>query len=201
MLVGLRLGGNLGAAQALAERMGLDLARRVATMSTGMRQQLALALALSIDAPLIILDEPTSNLDPTRRADVLERVAQARRAGRTVLFSSHVLAEVEEVCDRVAFLRAGELVYTQIMSELRSRHWIRGRVAGALPQVPRELQPQVSVRASGRDQLDIFTSGELAPVLGWLAHLPLTEVRIEPVGLRAVYEQFHAVPEPTGNTV
>ena len=199
MLVGLRPGGNLPAALALAEHMGLDLARRVATMSTGMRQQLALALALSIDAPLVILDEPTSNLDPTRRADVLERVAQARRDGRTVLFSSHVLAEIEEVCDRVAILRAGELVHTQTMSELRSRHWIRGRVAGALPQVPPGLAAQVSMRASGRDQLDIFTSGELAPVLGWLAQLPLTEVRIEPVGLRAVYEQFHAAP-PAGST-
>ncbi len=73
-------------------------------MSTGMRQKLALAATLAADTPLVILDEPTSNLDPTVRGDVVALVAEAKRDGRTVLFSSHVLSEAEQACDRVAIL-------------------------------------------------------------------------------------------------
>ena len=99
--------GNLQRSIELAERLELELSRRVAYMSTGMRQKLALAATLAADTPLVILDEPTSNLDPTVRGIVLDLVSEARRHGCTVVFSSHVLSEVEAVCDRVAFLRRG----------------------------------------------------------------------------------------------
>ncbi len=88
-------------------------------MSTGMRQKTALAAVLGYDTPLVILDEPTASLDPTARSEVLSLVREARDEGRTVLFSSHVLSEVEEVCDRVAVLRFGELVHEQSLHELR----------------------------------------------------------------------------------
>ena len=68
---------------------------------------------------MLILDEPTSNLDPTARSEVLRFVGEAKTHGRTVLFSSHVLSEVEETCDRVAILRRGEVVHEQMMHELR----------------------------------------------------------------------------------
>ena len=68
---------------------------------------------LSLNTPLLILDEPTANLDPTVRAIVLDLVLEARDAGRTVVFSSHVLSEIEQTCDRVAFLRQGKLARAQ----------------------------------------------------------------------------------------
>jgi len=111
-----------------------------------------------------------------------------------VVFSSHVLSEVEEVCDRVVILRAGKLVHAQAMSDLRRRHRIRARtVAG---QSLENLQPPgdvagVTVQSNGSGSVMIETPGELAPLLGWLATLPLEEVRIEPVGLRSVYDQYH----------
>src|SRR5687768_2782689 len=77
----------------LAERLQLDLSRRVRQMSTGMRQKLALAVTLTPDVPLVILDEPTANLDPTVRRDVVELIREARDDGKTILFSSHVLSE------------------------------------------------------------------------------------------------------------
>ena len=101
----IRPGGDLQRSEELAERLELELSRRVAYMSTGMRQKLALAATLAADTPLMILDEPTSNLDPTVRGIVLSLVSEARQRGRTIVFSSHVLSEVEAVCDRVAFLR------------------------------------------------------------------------------------------------
>src|SRR4029078_7871501 len=94
----------------LGERMELDLNRRVSFMSTGMKHKLALAATLAAPTPVYILDEPTANLDPTVRATVLSLVAEAKSNGKTVLFSSHVLPEVEEACDRVVIMRAGHIV-------------------------------------------------------------------------------------------
>lgn len=176
----------------LAERLELDVSRRVSFMSTGMRQKLALAATLAAETPLVILDEPTSNLDPTVRGTVLELVHEARQRGQTIMFSSHVLSEVEQACDRVVILRAGQLVHTQVMSELRRRHRIQARLRGTLSPPPEPLADQLTIRAEADDRVTIETPGDLSTMFGWLSGLPLEEVRIEPVGLRSVYDQFHA---------
>ena len=149
--------GNLSRALQVAERLDLDIRRRVAFMSTGMRQKLALAVVLSQETMLLILDEPTASLDPNVRRVVMDLVCETRQQGRTVLLSSHVLSEMEELCDRVAILRQGRLVHTQIMGQLRQRHRVVGRCDGKLPEVPAELQSRVIVsgrRRSGRDRND-----------------------------------------------
>jgi len=175
-----------------ADRFGLDLSRPVTSMSTGMRQKLALAATLAVDTPLVILDEPTSNLDPTVRADVAVLVGEAKQAGRTVIFSSHVISEVEQVCDRAIILRQGRLVHTQIMAELRRKHRIRAQLTGPLPPVPASFNGHVTMQVEKSGHLVIETPGELSGLLGWLATLPLAEVQIEPLGLRSLYDQFHA---------
>ncbi len=195
-----RPGGDLPRSLALAERLELDLSRSVAFMSTGMRQKLALAATLATDSPLIILDEPTANLDPTVRATVMDMVAEAQQAGRTVIFSSHVLSEVEQVCDRVVILRGGQLVHTQAMAELRRRHRIQAHLAGSLPALPEHLTNQADIRTNGNGQVTIDTDGDLSPLLGWLATLSLREVTVEPVGLRAVYELYHSNSLPTNSS-
>jgi ABC-2 type transport system ATP-binding protein len=161
-------------------------------MTTGMKQKLAQAAALAAATPICILDEPTANLDPTVRSTVLAMVQEAREAGSTVLFSSHVLSEVEELCDRVVILRAGRLVHTQAMSQLRRQHRIVAALAGPLPPIPAELSGQLALVRRTEEEAVWETSGELAPLLGWLSTLPLADVRIEPVGLRAIYDRFHA---------
>jgi ABC-2 type transport system ATP-binding protein len=175
----------------LAERLGLDLSRRVSQMSTGMRQKLALAAVLAVDVPLLILDEPTSNLDPTVRGTVSTLVCEARAAGRTVIFSSHVLSEVEQTSDRVVILRQGRLVHDQVMAEIRRGHRIRARLTGALLQAPEHLGGELRVTNGADGRVTIDAPGDLSAVLGWLATLPLAEVQIEPLGLQAVYEQYH----------
>lgn len=177
----------------IAERLRLELSRPVSQMSTGMRQKAALAAVMAIDAPLIILDEPTANLDPNMRHEVLAMVREAKQAGRSVIFSSHVLDEVEQVCDRVGILKAGRLAHVQIIAELRRQHVIRARLTGALPAVPPELSTALAVSAEG--DVAIRAPGELAPLLGWLATLPLAAVRIEPIGLKAVYDHYHGSRE------
>jgi ABC-2 type transport system ATP-binding protein len=177
----------------VARRLELDCSRQVARMSTGMRQKLALAVVLATEAPLTILDEPTANLDPTARAEVLALVREAGAAGRTVIFSSHVLSEVETTCDRVAIVRGGRLVHEQCIADVRRSHRITARLAGAWGVIPAELEAHATL-VSQRDGRVVLESGDsLAPLLGWLATLPLDEVQIEPVGLGGVYEKFVGV--------
>ena len=179
------------AAVAIADRLGLDRTRQVGRMSTGMRQKLAIAVVLATDVPLVILDEPTANLDPTARAEVLRLVQEARFAGKTMIFSSHVLSEVEEICDRVAILRAGKVAHAESMRSLRRGHLIRARLAGSFAGVPEALAPRVSVAECAAGRIVLEASDSLGPLLGWLATLPLDEVQVEPVGLAAVYDRVH----------
>jgi ABC-2 type transport system ATP-binding protein len=187
-----RPGGDVARSKKLAERLELDLSRRVAFMSTGMKQKLALAATLAAQTPIMILDEPTASLDPSVRYIVAELVREARKDGQTVLFSSHVLSEVEELCDRVVILRAGRVAHVQVMAELRRRHSIKAKLRGALPTPPAHFDGQLTIRAEKAGEVTIETPGELGPLLGWLAALPLEQVRIEPVGLRAIYAQYHS---------
>jgi ABC-2 type transport system ATP-binding protein len=184
-------GGSPQRSLEIARRLELDMTRSVGYMSTGMKQKLALAATLGAEVPLYILDEPTANLDPSVRSTVLALVAEARDRGATVMFSSHVLAEVEEVCDRVVILRSGQLVHTQVLTELRSQHRILAWLNGPLPELPRDLSAADCAVTQEGDLATIESAGELAPLLGWLAQLPLRDIRIEPVGLRAVYDRFH----------
>ena len=176
----------------LADRLELDVSGQVSTFSTGMRQKLALAAVLAAETPLLILDEPTANLDPTVRSDVVAIVREAQQAGRTVVFSSHVLDEVEEACDRVCILRKGRLVHTQVMADLHRQHRISAHLTGPLPPVPSHLAGEIFVHHNGDESVVIETPGELSPLLGWLATLPLAEVRIEPFRLRSIYDRYHA---------
>src|SRR5947209_295949 len=112
---------------ALARRFDIDLDRPLATLSSGMKRKVALLQVLVPHTPLLILDEPTNALDPTMRDELLAQLREARSQGQAVLFSSHVLAEVESVCDRVGILQRGRLVHLQPMSELAGGRRIRVR--------------------------------------------------------------------------
>jgi len=185
--------GDLEHSLAVADRLELDLRRHVGFMSTGMRQKLAIAAVLGSRAPLLILDEPTANLDPTVRSRVLEMVMDAKQAGRTVIFSSHVLSEIEEVCDRVALLRRGRLAHQQCLTDLKARHRIVARrKSDSRPiEIPPDLVTAVASVKQVDDRVTIETMGDLAPALPWLTTLGLRELRVEAFGLRAVYDAVH----------
>ncbi|GAA0505184.1 tetronasin ABC transporter ATP-binding protein [Paractinoplanes deccanensis] len=103
----------------LLEMFDLDPAKKARAYSKGNRQKVALVAALASDAELLLLDEPTSGLDPLMESAFQQCVQQVRREGRTVLLSSHILAEVEALCDRVSIIRLGHRVETGTLSELR----------------------------------------------------------------------------------
>lgn len=194
---GVRTDTDLNRARKIADRLELDLSRWVVFMSTGMRQKLALSVVLAVDAPLLILDEPTANLDPNVRGEIMTMVTEAKQAGRTVIFSSHVLPEVEDTCDRVGILRKGKLVHTQSMADLKMQHRVKARLRDGqpLPPVPEDLRDQVSVVDEGDNRIQIETPGELSSILHWLANSPLQDVLVQPVGLRSVYDRYHRESE------
>lgn len=154
----------------LIERFELDPTKKARTYSTGNRQKVVLVAALAADVELLILDEPTSGLDPLMEAVFQAGVAEAAAAGRTVLLSSHVLAEVEALCDHVTIVRRGRVVETGSLAELR--HLTRTSITAELLGPPDGLAglPGVhGLRVEGtRVRFEVDTS-LLDPVLARLA--------------------------------
>ena len=129
-----RLRGGLDAKrrQELTERFDLDPAKKTRAYSKGNRQKIALIAALASDAELLLLDEPTAGLDPLMEAAFRECVNEERSDGRTILLSSHILAEAEALSDRVTIIRAGRAVETGTLAEMRhlTRDLVEAELAG-----------------------------------------------------------------------
>jgi ABC-2 type transport system ATP-binding protein len=174
----------------LARLLEIDLDRPIAHLSSGMKRKVALLQVLVPHAPLLILDEPTNTLDPTMRDQLLAQLRQARDQGQAVLFSSHVLSEVEQVCDRVAILRQGQLVHLQDMAELREALLVHARFKGEATDRLPDL-PGLHLRSRQGPHLILEYAGPLPPLLDWLAQQAPVSLRMEPLGLSAVYHRFH----------
>ncbi|HSM58593.1 MAG TPA: ABC transporter ATP-binding protein [Candidatus Sulfomarinibacteraceae bacterium] len=110
--------GSPGYWRELAQRLDLDTRRKIANLSRGNKQKVGVVAAFMNRPDLLILDEPTSGLDPLVQQTVLDMVREAKADGRTVFFSSHILSEVQAVCDRVGIIREGQLVTTQRVEAL-----------------------------------------------------------------------------------
>lgn len=177
----------------LAERLQLDLNRWVALMSTGMRQKLAIAATLCSNAPLVFLDEPTANLDPDVRSQLLQELASLRAAGTTIVFSSHVLSEIEQICDRVAVLAKGQLVGLSEMRTLQQGSVITGR-----------LPMDANLDARG-ERIEWLEPGRfkwqsyrpLEELLPGLLSLGVRDLKIESLGLLDIYHQHLAYRAPS----
>ena len=174
------LGGRVEAAVVarLAGRLGADLDRPIRTLSHGNKQKLAIVQAFMHEAPLLILDEPTTGLDPLVQQEFFALVDEARDAGRTVLLSSHNLSEVERVCDRVASVRDGRLVAVETMADLRARALRLVTLTCA-----RSLDPTSSPRLPGLDDLAVVgptlrctVQGPLQPLLAAAAPYEIVDI-------------------------
>lgn len=137
LLATLRGGLNAARRAALIDRFDLDPRKKARTYSKGNRQKVALVAALASDAELLVLDEPTAGLDPLMEAVFQECILEAKTEGRTVLLSSHVLAEVEALCDRITIIRQGRTVESGTLDELR--HLTRTRIRATVDRPPSAL--------------------------------------------------------------
>ncbi|MCA9157022.1 MAG: ATP-binding cassette domain-containing protein [Planctomycetales bacterium] len=199
---GLHPYGSWDAAQVVAQQLELELTRHVMFMSTGMRQKLALTIVLSCQAPVVMLDEPTANLDPNVRQTVLRLIREVRSQGRTVIVSSHIFDDIDETCDHVAILKSGELVGQVNMADLQHVHWVSGRVASESSRSPQQWQELMNRQpllvshhlhrsAAHSEQIELQLKGEPQQWFRWLSELQLTNMRIQRGGIRAIYERYH----------
>ncbi|MEV0263078.1 ABC transporter ATP-binding protein [Streptomyces sp. NPDC050617] len=185
-----RLRGGLDAARRaeLLERFELDPTKKGRAYSKGNRQKVALVAAFASDVDLLILDEPTSGLDPLMEEVFQECVAEARGHGRTVLLSSHVLSEVEALCDRVSIIRAGRTVESGSLADLR--HLTRTSVSAELAAPPRGLSGlpgvhDLSVQGT-RVRLQVDTD-KLDPVLRQLTESGVRSLTSTPPTLEELF--------------
>jgi ABC-2 type transport system ATP-binding protein len=158
----------------LVRRFDLDTKKKVRSLSKGNRQKVQLIAALATRADLLIMDEPTSGLDPLMEMAFRECVGEAKERGQTVFLSSHILSEVEAVCDRVGILKQGRLVDQGTLAELRhlSTHTVEITFGGQTPEFP--SLPGVHIEAAGPNALRFEVTGSVGPVIAALAGHPVT---------------------------
>jgi len=179
----------------LAERFELsdrDLSRRLRGYSTGMKRKLGLIQAFQADPPLLILDEPTEGLDPLMQEAFYELLADARNRGRTVFMSSHVLPEVERICDRIAMLRKGEVVLLSSVED--ARKLACRRVSVSFRQdvaVPASLPQGYEMTVAKPRTWILRVTGPLGALPSFLATLPVADLAIEEARLEDVLVKYY----------
>jgi len=178
--------------QRLAAKFDLDIGRRVRRYSTGMRQKLGLIQALMHKPDLLILDEPTSALDPLVRKLVFEELQSVVADGRTVLFSSHSLGEVEELCDEVVILRNGKIVEHQTIESLQQRVLKRVKLSldSDMP-VPDGWPPQLQMIRNGACDFEFTWEGDVEELLHWLRDFRVKDLTIEPPDLNDLFMAYY----------
>lgn len=187
----------------LLERFDLDPTKKTRTYSKGNRQKVALVAALASDVELLVLDEPTSGLDPLMELVFQQCVTEVKDAGRTVLLSSHILAEVETLCDRVTIIRQGHAVQTGTLTELR--HLSRTAVvvvvdeaadAGTVARLPGVHD----VRREGERVLFSVDDHALSAAMAHLAALGIRSLVTSPPTLEELFVHHYgaqAAADPT----
>jgi ABC-2 type transport system ATP-binding protein len=179
----------------LQERLELpdsDLGRKLREYSTGMRRKLGLIQAFQADPRLLILDEPTEGLDPLMQESFYRLVADERQRGRTVFMSSHVLSEVERVCDRIALLRKGELVLLSTVEEIR--RLAPRRVIVYFDddvKAPREFPASHEIVEIKPRMWSLRVEGLLGPLMNVLSGLPVRDLEVEEPRLEDVLIRYY----------
>ena len=173
------------------EMSARTMKRQVRDYSRGMRQKMGIIQALQHDPELAILDEPSEGLDPLMQRAFYGILDDLRAAGRTVFFSSHVLSEVERVCDRVAIIRTGRLVALEEVGALlarRKRH-VELRIHGPAPDLG--AVPGVSGVAFHDGLLTCQLDGDVGPFLGAIGGTAVVDLTIEPAHLEEAFLEFY----------
>jgi ABC-2 type transport system ATP-binding protein len=182
----------------LLERFDLDPTKKTRSYSKGNRQKVALVAALASDVELLLLDEPTSGLDPIMEAAFRDCIGEERARGRTVLLSSHILAEAEALSDRVSIIRAGRVVQSGTLQELRHLTRTTMIVATEKPSTYIDEVPGVQhvVHEDGRVSFDVDTD-HIDEAMDYLAPLKITSLVSHPPTLEELFLREFGEQVPT----
>lgn len=182
-----------GSWKTLAERLNLDASRRIRQLSRGNRQKVGIVAAFMHQPDLLILDEPTSGLDPLMQQTVMDLVREASAAGATVFFSSHILPEVQAVCDRVGIIREGALAATERVETLTRQQFKRIRLAFAAepPAGAFDLEG-VAVTSQSEREVTLEVRQNLSEVLARAAGLGVADIETIPVTLEEIFLTYYS---------
>ncbi|MCU0514078.1 MAG: ABC transporter ATP-binding protein [Anaerolineae bacterium] len=187
---------QLAEASRLAQRLQLDTSRLVRDYSTGNRRKLGLVLAMMHRPELLILDEPTGGLDPLMQQEFNAMMLEFRQSGRTVFLSSHILGEVQAICQRVGILRAGQLKAVESVEKLMQVGYRQVELTFR-EAVPPEWQERLEragavadVRLHG-DRVSLKLAGDFDPVLRAVAGGYVRDIRVEEPGLEDIFLSFY----------
>lgn len=194
-LAGFRHGIDPARRRMLVERFDVDLSRKIKHLSKGNRQKIALIQAFMHDPPLLILDEPSSGLDPLMQRELLTFLREERTRGKTIFLSSHLLYEVEQVADRVGIIRDGRLVAVATIDELKRQRTRRMEVTFSAPVDLAQLTGIAGVqvlqsREEGR-WVELGVSDGLPVLLRRLSELPVVDLVYAPPDLDSVFLGYY----------
>ncbi len=177
----------------LAKRLDCDLNRKFKALSRGNRQKVGLIQALMHKPKLLILDEPTSGLDPLIQAEFNKIILEHKAAGNTTFISSHVLSEIQELCDHVAFIREGQIVANTTVAELAKAAPKHIRLGSADPKLVKDIEKLRGVikPKAHRHALEFGYSGDINSLMKILARHELTDASIESTDLESTFMTFY----------
>ncbi|MBI2918311.1 MAG: ABC transporter ATP-binding protein [Chloroflexi bacterium] len=194
----LRGGVDWSSIRSLAQRLDCDLSRPIGTLSRGNRQKIAVVHAFMHNPEVLFLDEPTSGLDPLMQQEFNSIVREARAAGQTVFLSSHILSEVEELCDQVGIIRSGQLVKVESVAALKARalRSLDIEFGGPVPQGEFVGLKGVSDVTVTDSHLHCKVTGALDPLVKAAARYQVVNIVTHQPSLEEIFLAFYGKEEP-----
>lgn len=178
--------------QTLANRLDLDTSRRMREYSRGNKQKVGVVMAFMNKPELLILDEPTTGLDPLVQQTVMELLREANQGGATVFFSSHILPEVQAVCDRVGIIREGKLIATERVEDLTRQHFKRVRFSfSSLPAEDGFEMDGVTVLGWDENQITLEIRQDLGRVMEKAVTYGIKDIETIPVSLEEIFLAYY----------
>ena len=179
----------------LADRLNLDLSRKIADLSLGNKKKVGIVSAIMTSPKLIIMDEPTSGLDPLIQQAFYDILKEENSRGATVFFSSHVLSEVQKLCDRVAILKEGQLIGIQSIKELRESGYKKVSLS-AKEAIPRDFFDLSGIanyaETADKTSVSFMYNGDITAIIDKLHLLHLDDVLLEEPSLEEIFMHYYA---------
>ena len=181
----------------LVARFDVEMKRQLKSYSKGMRQKIGIVLGFMCDPDVLILDEPSSGLDPLLQRTFNEFLLEEQARGKTIFMSSHIMSDVEKVCQRVAVIRQGELVTVEEVEKLREKAGQRVTVEFGDTVAQEELAriPGVSTVSKSNSSYHFSVSGNMDPLIKALSRHEVVRLQAEEAPLEEVFLKFYEEPE------
>ncbi|XOV66643.1 MAG: ABC transporter ATP-binding protein [Fluviicola sp.] len=174
----------------LADYFELDLHKKITDLSFGNKKKCAILQSLLHDPELLILDEPTSGLDPLMQNRFFELLEDRNKQGVTIFFSSHILSEVQRMCNRAAVIKAGEIIAIENISELIAKQVKRARIVYDRPQEIDAINGMNDVQWHG-NKLQFNYVGNIRPLINWIHTQELIDVTLEEPDLETIFMNYY----------